>query len=511
MRVLAGVGVPCLPTYVRCATTLSRQYLQRDLMLCERGDRDAQRRALTRTWIASIALGLIALVTGLLADAFANFVEGDSVPTPLSPSAVDNWAGAVLVGAFAYPLLIRRRQAIEQEISFRQTAAELAIYVERDQAANEAHEERLRAVRGCLHERALTILFQPIVRTSDGQVVGAEALARFSDGRPADRWFGDAAAVGLGVELELLAINLALQQAREHLPEDVYVSVNVSPATMTSEHLRAVVEAHGRPAVIEMTEHIPVEESAELISSLAWARSAGVRIAADDAGNGYAGLCHLLRLAPDIIKLDRALVTGVDTDPAKRALIVAVTGFASEIGAEVVAEGVESEAELLTLAGAGVDGVQGYLLGRPAPLPLPFSVHGGLVNPRVLVVDEDPSARRTLTLLLGRRGFDVIGDANDGPATIGYVRAARPDAVIMDFTLPAMDGAELLKHLRKASPTTAVVGFSEGGAAELRTAVDGFVSKADPDAMTLLPSLVRQCIVGRASLEAEGKSGRGLI
>jgi EAL domain-containing protein (putative c-di-GMP-specific phosphodiesterase class I) len=91
-----------------------------------------------------------------------------------------------------------------------------------------------------------------------------------------------------------------------------------------------------------------------------------VRLAVDDAGSGYAGLQHLLEIQPDIMKLDIALVRSVDVDPGRRALIASMITFAHKTGCTVLAEGIETQAELDTLRALGVTLGQGYLLGRPA-------------------------------------------------------------------------------------------------------------------------------------------------
>jgi EAL domain-containing protein (putative c-di-GMP-specific phosphodiesterase class I) len=104
------------------------------------------------------------------------------------------------------------------------------------------------------------------------------------------------------------------------------------------------------------------------MQDLARSRAQGVRIAADDTGAGYSGLQHLLRLRPNVVKLDIALTRHIDEDPARRALASALVTFADEIGAALVAEGVETVGELRALRALGIAAAQGYLLGRPGPM-----------------------------------------------------------------------------------------------------------------------------------------------
>ncbi len=234
-------------------------------------------------------------------------------------------------------------------------------------AADNALRARLRAI---IAAQSLVILFQPIVDARTRLAIGAEALSRFMHLEPKttpDVWFAEAARVGMGTDLELLAARMALDAGRS-LPEHVYVSVNLSPPAILTGQLATILDrTRWNPArvVLEITEHASVEDYPELIAALADLRRTGLRLAVDDAGAGYASFRHILALAPDYIKLDRSLVTDIDTDPGRRALTSAVITFASDIGAAVIAEGVETEAELRTVQRLGVRAVQGYLTGRP--------------------------------------------------------------------------------------------------------------------------------------------------
>jgi EAL domain-containing protein (putative c-di-GMP-specific phosphodiesterase class I) len=124
----------------------------------------------------------------------------------------------------------------------------------------------------------------------------------------------------------------------------------------------------GDRIVLELTEHTRVRDYEGLRVCLDRFRDRGVRIAVDDAGAGYAGLQHILNLQPDVIKLDIMLTRDVDTDPARRALSACLVTFADEIGAEVVAEGIETLAALEALRALGIRWGQGFYLARPAPV-----------------------------------------------------------------------------------------------------------------------------------------------
>jgi EAL domain-containing protein (putative c-di-GMP-specific phosphodiesterase class I) len=150
----------------------------------------------------------------------------------------------------------------------------------------------------------------------------------------------------------------------------VYVSVNVSPQTLCAPGLLEILrDVPARRVVLELTERSPIvnyEEAVECVSNL---RVLGARLAVDDVGRGFSGLGRVVELAPDLLKIDRSLVSGVDSDAAKSALIARLTSYGDEIGMDVVAEGIETEAELETLRALGVRNGQGFLLGRPGPIP----------------------------------------------------------------------------------------------------------------------------------------------
>lgn len=214
----------------------------------------------------------------------------------------------------------------------------------------------------------LGIVHQPIHALAGGVPVGIECLARFPDAatRGPDKWFGEAAEVGLAVDLEMAAVKAALASL-DHLPQGFYASINASPETILSGALREALEQSGRAdLVIEVTEHQQVDDFAALGRELALIKG-HARIAIDDVGAGYAGLRHIVELAPDLLKLDMSLTRDINRDPARRALAGAMVGFAREIGCKLVAEGVETDAERAVLADLGVDYGQGWLFARPMP------------------------------------------------------------------------------------------------------------------------------------------------
>jgi EAL domain-containing protein (putative c-di-GMP-specific phosphodiesterase class I) len=230
-----------------------------------------------------------------------------------------------------------------------------------------------RRIEAILGDRMLLTAFQPIHELSSRNVIGVEALTRFvsDDGASADHWFNEAAAVGLGPDLEFAALQAALVAA-EQLPEHVYVALNLSPVTCLDPRLRAFVEQSQLAVdriVIELTERLAEDQYGPVVAALEPLRMRGLRVAVDGAGAGFGSMSQVNHLSPDIIKLDRNLIAGIDQGTGQKTLGAAMVEFARQIGADLVAEGIETQAELSAVMELGMTGGQGYLLGRPSVQP----------------------------------------------------------------------------------------------------------------------------------------------
>jgi EAL domain-containing protein (putative c-di-GMP-specific phosphodiesterase class I) len=284
-----------------------------------------------------------------------------------------------------YMRSVNRRAALQVELDARKSE---------DRRAAEARLERLADVQAVLIGDALTMKFQPVLDLGSDMLVGVEALARFatSPRRPPNEWFADAEEVGLGVQLELLAVQRAVEQFDDLAP-DCFMALNVSPRTATADELRGLLaDVPGERVMLELTEHARIDDHATLFAGLTDLRARGVRIAVDDAGAGYAGLQQILQLRPDVVKLDLELIQGVHRDPARRALASAMVTFARDIGAGLIAEGIESSEDLESLRALGVPWGQGFYLAEPGRLPVTRDHFAA--DLRVDAVGMDPSQVR---------------------------------------------------------------------------------------------------------------------
>jgi EAL domain-containing protein (putative c-di-GMP-specific phosphodiesterase class I) len=320
----------------------------------------------------------------------------------------------------------------------------------------------------------LRMEFQPIVDTARGTVVGYESLARFSGPPHAtpDRWFAAARAAGVGAELEASALRIALA-ARPALPANCFLSANIGPEALLTEPVSAVFAEAGdlRGVVVEITEQTAVTDYDALIAALAPVRAAGARLAVDDAGAGFASLRHIAVLRPDFVKVDRDLVAGIDLDGTKAAAVEALGAFTSRLDAWLIAEGVETTAELDRLLSLRVPLVQGYGLGPPVPVMggvnpesvelcrrrASAAVHGGLFDlaehaPRV---DAIAAARAVFARGPGVTWVTVVDEHARPVALVDRYGGAHPPLVV----LPAERLADVARRLasRPAGDRTPVV------------------------------------------------------
>jgi EAL domain-containing protein (putative c-di-GMP-specific phosphodiesterase class I) len=257
-----------------------------------------------------------------------------------------------------------------RDVRFLRVLAEIvADQLDRNQLETEKRRLEWSRIHSILERDSVDVEFQPVFDLLDCSIVSLEALARFwtEPMRSPSVWFAEANEVGLGAELELAAIRSALQRI-DDFPEGVALALNVSPATALDPRFCELLLGVADRIVIEITEHAQVDDYDALAAALAPLRQRGAQLAIDDVGAGFANLRHILRLAPDIVKLDLSLTQEISRDPARLALATSLVGFAGGVGARIVAEGISSDEDLTSLRALGVDYGQGFYLARPSAL-----------------------------------------------------------------------------------------------------------------------------------------------
>jgi EAL domain-containing protein (putative c-di-GMP-specific phosphodiesterase class I) len=280
-----------------------------------------------------------------------------SVPMVLSDGTV---YGTFCAAGFAADKQLSKRDKALMEVLAR--AASLIIEPGvRKRARNAEIEARLRPV---IDIGGPVVLLQPIVDLVTRRRVGTEALSRFPTEwkLPPDRCFADAGLIGERERLEVLALRGAGTQLGR---VSGYVAMNVSPATLFTRDCVVVLERMPLDRVVlELSEHEPIEDYDALKAVLAPLRARGMRLAIDDVGAGFSSLRHIVITAPDVIKLDRSIVTGLSEDAVLPVVVKSLVDLARATGAQVVAEGVETEADATTLASLGAGLGQGWHFGR---------------------------------------------------------------------------------------------------------------------------------------------------
>jgi EAL domain-containing protein (putative c-di-GMP-specific phosphodiesterase class I) len=237
------------------------------------------------------------------------------------------------------------------------------------------------ALAQLIRGEGLTMVVQPIVDVRGGSSVHAyEALARFgvqrADSSPL-HWFALAQELGERAALERACLRGALDLLARR-PRGTSLTVNLSAPVLLERATMSMLEDAGDALaenlsglVVEITEETLVHGGMNLLGAIEPLRARGARLAVDDMGAGYSGLRQITTVRPSYLKLDRSLVSGIDGDDERAALVGALAGYSKQVGSLLVAEGVETEAELRAIRRLGVPLVQGYYFSRPgAPWPL---------------------------------------------------------------------------------------------------------------------------------------------
>jgi EAL domain-containing protein (putative c-di-GMP-specific phosphodiesterase class I)/ActR/RegA family two-component response regulator len=404
-HMLARAGYRHIETIADSSTVMARVVSEHpDLVLLDLHMPEPDGFTLLREIAAVVPHDDILPVLVLTAD-----ITIDSRELALGHGALD-----LLTKPFYYPELLLRVhnllsvRAIHTRVRRHDAEVTSALAAHTRAAAIDADRRRAISARvdDVVSGTGLTIVFQPVIDLVDGAVVGAEALSRFTTAGSStpDVWFLEADEIGRRVEAEVVAVRRAVERLDE-LPSDAFLSINACAETIgTGAMAAALTGVSGFRIVVELTEHESIDDYPALLAGIDELRERGVRLAVDDTGSGFSGLKHILRLSPDIIKLDRSLVAGVDADPSRRSLMAAMVHFANETGTMLVGEGIETEGELAVLRSLGLGHGQGYLLARPGSLPLTVADVPGLRSPP----PPRPSPLRTSERSLG----DVL---HDGP------------------------------------------------------------------------------------------------
>ncbi len=337
----------------------------------------------------------------------------------------------------------------------------------------------------------LVLHFQPQVSLLSGEIVGAEALIRWQHperGLLAPGVFiAHAEETGLIVPMTEWVIYAACAQAaawREAGLPPLKIAINLSARHFREGNLPDVVAAtlaatglEANRLELELTESAMMQDSAAVIRIVDRFKSLGLRLALDDFGTGYSSLAHLSRFAIDYLKVDQSFIRDVTSNPVNASIVTATIAMAHKLGKRVIAEGVETEAQMNFLRRHECDQMQGYFFSKPLPAAefeallregrrLSFEAanleHGART---LLLVDDEPGILNALKRLLRREGYRIL-TADSAAEGLDLLAKNQVQVIISDQRMPGMSGVEFLSRVKDLYPETVrmvLSGYSELG------------------------------------------------
>jgi EAL domain-containing protein (putative c-di-GMP-specific phosphodiesterase class I)/DNA-binding NarL/FixJ family response regulator len=235
-------------------------------------------------------------------------------------------------------------------------------------------DDRAGNVARAILDGAVTVELLTIVDIETMQPVGLEAKPRLATlpHRSYDAWCADARSVGLLTDLEITAFREARLALRE-VPEDMFLEIEVSPFTASEPRFRRSIQGTSSSRIVLAFSPVAASgdvriDDVDFADTLAALRTRGIRVAAIDTGTGMSGLHHLPSLMPDFVRLDTTLTRSIDSSFSSHSVVAAVVACARQVGAEVIAGGVDSEEQLDAIRSLGVRFAQGPLFGEPVPI-----------------------------------------------------------------------------------------------------------------------------------------------
>ena len=362
------------------------------------------------------------------------------------------------------------------------------------------------ALRRALERDELLLYFQPKVDLRSGRIVGAEALIRWQRDDGELLLAGDF--IPLAEKTDLIgAIGAwAIDAACSHLRQwgdagwtDLRLSVNVSGRQFVDSDLPQTVgdalARHAIPAArleLEVTESMLMADPEQTIAILTALKLTGVKLSLDDFGTGHSSFAYLSRFPIDTLKIDQSFVRNIVSEPESAMIAVSIIALAHRMNLKVVAEGVETSAQLGYLRMRNCDEIQGYVFSGPLSaeafasavredqtLPMTTLLADRELAERrststaptpnvrrqrtILLVDDDCDTLAALSALLAAEGYRIL-TAGSGPAGLEALAQEAVDVVLSDQCMPSMNGIEFLRRVKTIHPQTArilVSGFSE--------------------------------------------------
>lgn len=334
------------------------------------------------------------------------------------------------------------------------------------------------SLREAIFNNQLVLHYQPQVSLHSGEVIGLEALVRWQHPEkgiiPPGQFIPLAEETGLIIPLGDWVLREALGQIqswRELDFPDVRVAVNLSARHFLvpglAESIEKLLNDYRVPPhlfELELTESVIMHDPALAIRVVNQLKELGVKLSLDDFGTGYSSLAYLSRFAFDTLKIDQSFVRDITTNPVNASIAVATIAMAHKLGKSVIAEGVETEGQMLYLRRHDCDEMQGYFFSRPQPSDVVAEMlrkgaaqHFGptLLKdlPCLLLVDDEIVILNSLKRLLRREGYRVL-TADSGPKALELLASNAIQVILSDQRMPNMAGSEFLARVKDMYPNT---------------------------------------------------------
>jgi diguanylate cyclase (GGDEF)-like protein/PAS domain S-box-containing protein len=405
------------------------------------------------------------------------------------------------IGISSYPLDGREAQELLNNADVAMFAAKrdggdtYRFYLPEMNAGANARHDLSNELRHVVDRNELILHYQPQVSLFSGEIVGVEALVRWQHPErglvPPNDFIPIAEETGLIVPIDEWVLRTAVQQAKawqvEGLPT-LRMAVNLSARHFRYSNLpdsvAAVLDEFGlepRYLELELTESAMMHDATQAVLIFDRLKSIGVHLSLDDFGTGYSSLAYLSRFAIDQLKIDQSFIRDITANPINASIATATIAMAHKLNKKVIAEGVETEAQMTFLRRHDCDEMQGFFFSRPCPAE---EIAAMLRQGRrqrfdegsdrdgqltLLLIDDEQNILNSLKRLFRRESFRVL-TANSGREALELLAVNQVQVIISDQRMPEMSGVELLSRVKELYPDTVRIVLS--GYSELSTVTE---------------------------------------
>jgi diguanylate cyclase (GGDEF)-like protein/PAS domain S-box-containing protein len=399
------------------------------------------------------------------------------------------------IGIARYPLDagcaedLLRSAILAQADARREGGNQFQFFVPELEAQANNHLDITSQLRHAVQRNELRLHYQPQVSLASGQIVGLEALVRWQHSAqgliPPGSFIPIAEETGLIIAISEWVLREACRQVKawqdEGLPA-VRIAVNLSARqfhhTNLPETVAGILAETGLEAKyleLELTESAIMQDPGKAVRIVDRLKNHGSHISLDDFGTGYSSLAYLSRFAIDRLKIDQSFIRDITTNPVNASIATATIAMAHKLGKIVVAEGVETEAQMHFLRRHDCDEMQGYFFAKPLPADevrkllsegrhLSFgTTPTAEATNTLLLVDDEQNILNALRRLLRREGYHIL-TANGGAEALELLALHRVQVIVSDQRMPGMSGVEFLSKVKELYPGTVRItlsGYSE--------------------------------------------------